>query len=35
LGIHLIQEIMDSYEFLEPDQGQGNVLVMRKRIHDA
>jgi sigma-B regulation protein RsbU (phosphoserine phosphatase) len=35
LGIHLIQEIMDSYEFLEPAEGQGNVLVMRKRIDDA
>ncbi len=35
LGLRLIREIMDSYEFLAPAEGRGNVLVMRKRIHDA
>ncbi len=32
LGVHLIRKIMDKYEFLDPPEGVGNVLEMRKRI---
>ena len=32
LGVHLIRKIMDNYEFLEPPEGVGNILEMRKRI---
>ncbi|MBW2272481.1 MAG: SpoIIE family protein phosphatase [Deltaproteobacteria bacterium] len=32
LGTHLIREIMDSVEFLEPPPGCGNLLRMIKRI---
>jgi len=32
LGVHLIREIMDSFEFLEPIGTAGNVLEMRKRL---
>jgi len=33
LGTHLIREIMDSAEFVEPPPGCGNLLRMIKRIH--
>ena len=32
LGTHLIGELMDSAEFVEPPAGCGNLLRMRKRI---
>ena len=32
LGTHLIQEVMDSAEFVEPPPGCGNLLRMVKRI---
>lgn len=32
LGVYLIQEIMDSFHFLEPEGTEGNVLEMRKRL---
>ena len=32
LGTHLIQEVMDSAEFIEPPAGCGNLLRMIKRI---
>lgn len=32
LGTHLIREVMDSAEFLEPPPGCGNLLRMVKRI---
>jgi sigma-B regulation protein RsbU (phosphoserine phosphatase) len=35
LGVHLIREVMDNYEFLDPPEGVGNVLEMRKRIEKS
>jgi sigma-B regulation protein RsbU (phosphoserine phosphatase) len=32
LGVHFIHEIMDQATFLDPPDGDGNLLVMRKRI---
>jgi sigma-B regulation protein RsbU (phosphoserine phosphatase) len=32
LGTHLIREVMDSAEFVEPPAGCGNLLRMVKRI---
>jgi len=32
LGVHLIAEVMDEVEFVDPPPGTGNVLEMRKRI---
>jgi len=32
LGVHFIYEIMDQATFLDPPDGDGNLLVMRKRI---
>ncbi|MDJ0657826.1 MAG: ATP-binding protein [Xanthomonadales bacterium] len=32
LGVNLIDEVMDSWEFGRPDSGQGNVLTMTKSI---
>jgi len=32
LGTHLIQEVMDSAEFVDPPHGFGNLLRMVKRI---
>jgi sigma-B regulation protein RsbU (phosphoserine phosphatase) len=32
LGVHFIYEIMDQTTFLDPPDGDGNLLVMRKRI---
>lgn len=33
LGVHIIQEVMDSVEFKLPDNGIGNILEMRKKIN--
>jgi len=33
LGVHLIAEVMDEFEFVEPPPGAGNVLEMRKAIN--
>lgn len=35
LGTHLIQEVMDSAEFVEPPPGCGNLLKMVKRIEGS
>lgn len=32
LGVHFINEVMDEVRFLEPPEGVGNVLEMRKSI---
>ena len=32
LGTHFIREVTDSHEFLTPEDGEGNLLRMRKRI---
>lgn len=32
LGVHFIQDVMDEVSFVEPPQGAGNVLEMKKRI---
>lgn len=32
LGINFIDSVMDSWEFKRPDHGEGNVLVMDKKI---
>jgi sigma-B regulation protein RsbU (phosphoserine phosphatase) len=32
LGVHIIQEVMDSVEFKHPADGKGNILEMRKRL---
>jgi anti-sigma regulatory factor (Ser/Thr protein kinase) len=33
LGVYLIHEVMDKVEFLKPPGGVGNLLEMRKKIH--
>ena len=33
LGVYLINEVMDKVEFLKPPNGAGNLLEMRKKIH--
>ncbi len=35
LGVHLIREIMDDFEYLDAPDGVGNILEMRKRIATA
>lgn len=35
LGLSLIDQIMDSWEFKRPARGEGNLLVMRKRLGAA
>lgn len=35
LGINFIDSVMDSWRFTTPESGDGNVLVMRKRIERA
>lgn len=32
LGVHFIHEVMDEVEFLEPPEGVGNILEMRKKL---
>ena len=32
LGVHFIHEVMDEVEFLEPPEGIGNILEMRKKL---
>ncbi|MGI9302927.1 MAG: ATP-binding protein [Gammaproteobacteria bacterium] len=32
LGVHFINEIMDEVRFLDPPQGVGNILEMRKAL---
>jgi anti-sigma regulatory factor (Ser/Thr protein kinase) len=35
LGVHIIQEVMDTMEFVDPPDGAvGNVLVMTRRLED-
>ena len=35
LGTYFIRRIMDDFEFAVPKSGEGNVLIMRKRIDKA
>lgn len=35
LGTHFIRELMDRAEFIEPPDGRGNLLRMRRRLHPA
>lgn len=32
LGVHIINEVMDKAEYLDPPDGVGNVLEMKKKI---
>ena len=32
LGVHLIKQVMDSFEYLDVPQGAGNVLELRKKV---
>lgn len=32
LGVHIINEVMDKTEFLDPPDGVGNVLEMKKKL---
>jgi sigma-B regulation protein RsbU (phosphoserine phosphatase) len=32
LGVHIIREIMDTMEFVQPPQGAGNALEMTKKL---
>lgn len=32
LGVHIINEIMDETEYLDPPDGVGNILEMKKKI---
>ena len=32
LGVHIIQEVMDSMEYTHLAEGDGNVLVMKRRL---
>ena len=32
LGVHIINEVMDKIEFLDPPDGVGNVLEMKKKL---
>lgn len=34
LGINFMDSVMDSWEFREPDDGEGNLLHMTKKIND-
>ena len=34
LGINFMDSVMDSWEFREPENGQGNLLQMTKKIND-
>ncbi len=35
LGTYFIQRIMDEFKFAVPESGEGNLLIMRKRIDKA
>lgn len=32
LGVHIIQEVMDSMEYMHLDDGDGNVLLMKRKL---